>query len=180
MAKDMVRSASSSGRRGTRRGGLYVCLAATVLVVVALTAACSSGSDDATQSATPVASTTPPSASPSVQSSGAADVTELQVEDVVVGTGKTAKPGDQVTVHYTGWLTDGTKFDSSVDRGEPFTFGLGNGEVISGWDEGVAGMKVGGTRKLTIPPDMAYGSTGQGPIPPDATLVFEVKLLKVN
>ena len=109
------------------------------------------------------------------------DVTELVIEDVVVGTGAEAKAGDTVTVHYTGWLTDGTKFDSSVDAGQPFEFPLGQGYVIKGWDEGVAGMKVGGVRKLTIPPDMGYGAQGAGGvIPPNATLVFEVELLAVN
>lgn len=106
--------------------------------------------------------------------------TELVKEDLVVGTGAEAKPGDQVTVHYTGWLVDGTKFDSSVDSGQPYTFTLGAGQVIQGWDEGVAGMKVGGKRKLTIPPDMAYGAAGSPPvIPANATLIFEVELLDV-
>ena len=105
----------------------------------------------------------------------------MKIEDLVVGTGATAKAGDQVSVHYTGWLTDGTKFDSSLDRGEPFAFTLGQGQVIEGWDKGVEGMKVGGKRKLTIPPAMAYGDQGAGDaIPPNATLVFEVELLAVN
>ncbi|MCD6283435.1 FKBP-type peptidyl-prolyl cis-trans isomerase [bacterium] len=105
----------------------------------------------------------------------------LQYEDLVVGDGQEAKSGDNVSVHYTGWLTDGTKFDSSVDRGTPFTFHLGAGQVIKGWDEGVAGMKVGGKRKLTIPPELGYGDRGAGPkIPPGATLVFEVELLGIS
>lgn len=103
------------------------------------------------------------------------------IEDLVVGTGVEAERGDTVTVHYTGWLTDGTKFDSSVDRGQPFSFILGAAQVISGWEIGVLGMKEGGTRKLTIPPHLGYGERGAGGvIPPNATLVFEVELLKVN
>jgi FKBP-type peptidyl-prolyl cis-trans isomerase len=104
----------------------------------------------------------------------------LIIKDEVVGNGPAAKAGDRVTVHYTGWLTDGTKFDSSLDSNQPLNFVLGQGRVISGWDQGVAGMQVGGKRKLTIPADLAYGARGQGPIPPNATLVFEVELLKIN
>jgi len=105
----------------------------------------------------------------------------LTYEDLAPGTGAEAKSGDTVSVHYTGWLTDGTKFDSSVDRNSAFSFKLGAGRVIKGWDEGVAGMKVGGKRKLTIPADLGYGSRGAGGlIPPGATLVFDVELLKVN
>jgi FKBP-type peptidyl-prolyl cis-trans isomerase FkpA len=108
-------------------------------------------------------------------------VTELKIEDLNVGTGDEAVAGKQVTVHYTGWLTNGTKFDSSKDHGQPFTFPLGSGRVIKGWDQGVAGMKVGGQRKLTIPPSLGYGANGAGGvIPPNATLVFEVELLGVN
>lgn len=104
----------------------------------------------------------------------------LQIEDLKVGDGREAKAGDQVVVHYVGTLTDGKKFDSSRDRGQGFGFQLGAGRVIKGWDQGVAGMKIGGLRKLTIPPDLAYGAGGFPPvIPPNSTLVFEVELLKV-
>ena len=104
----------------------------------------------------------------------------LVYEELTVGEGAEAASGQRVTVHYTGWLTDGTKFDSSVDRGDPFVFNLGKGQVIKGWDEGVAGMKVGGRRKLTIPPSLGYGARGAGGvIPPNATLTFEVELLEV-
>lgn len=105
----------------------------------------------------------------------------LQYQDVVTGSGAEATPGQVAVVHYTGWLTDGTKFDSSRDRGEPFSFPLGAGQVIAGWDQGVAGMKVGGRRKLVIPPDLGYGEMGSPPvIPPGATLVFDVELLDIK
>ena len=105
----------------------------------------------------------------------------LKYTDLQEGTGDEARAGQTVSVHYTGWLTDGKKFDSSLDRREPFQFSLGAGQVIRGWDEGVAGMKVGGKRKLTIPPDLGYGARGAGGvIPPNATLVFEVELLSVR
>ena len=104
----------------------------------------------------------------------------LKYIDVTVGEGGEANAGQMVSVHYTGWLVAGSKFDSSVDRGQPFEFPLGDGRVIKGWDEGVAGMKIGGVRKLIIPSDMGYGSRGAGPIPPDSTLIFEVELLGVK
>jgi FKBP-type peptidyl-prolyl cis-trans isomerase FkpA len=105
----------------------------------------------------------------------------LTIDDLVVGDGAAASAGQQVKVHYTGWLTDGTKFDSSKDRNDPFVFPLGAGRVIKGWDEGVQGMKIGGKRKLTIPPALGYGARGAGGvIPPNATLVFEVELLGVS
>ena len=116
------------------------------------------------------------------------NITELQKNDIVVGTGREAEPGFNVTVHYTGWLYDaakadhkGEKFDSSVDRKEPFKFDLGAGQVIQGWDEGFAGMKIGGKRTLVIPPEMGYGARGAGgKIPPNATLIFDVELLDVK
>jgi FKBP-type peptidyl-prolyl cis-trans isomerase FkpA len=109
----------------------------------------------------------------------------LVIDELAQGTGDTAASGKKVSVHYTGWLFDkgarGKKFDSSKDRGDPFVFPLGQGHVIKGWDEGVAGMKVGGKRQLTVPPELGYGSRGAGGvIPPNATLIFEVELLKVS
>ena len=105
----------------------------------------------------------------------------LQYRDLVVGTGEEARIGATAVVHYTGWLEDGTKFDSSVDRGTPFEFLIGRGQVIKGWDEGVASMNVGGKRELIIPPDLAYGDRGAGSvIPPGATLKFEVELIELR
>ena len=107
---------------------------------------------------------------------------ELQIEDMVVGTGASPTKGQTVVVHYTGWLTDGKKFDSSVDRGTPFEFKIGLGDVIQGWDQGVLTMKIGGKRKLTIPPELAYGSrdVGGGLLPANSTLIFEVELLSLK
>ena len=133
-------------------------------------------------SAEPTTAPEPESAAPATEPTAEPEMVTtssgLKYQDVVVGKGPTPKAGSQVMVHYTGWLADGTKFDSSVDRGKPFYFRLGRGEVIKGWDEGVATMHVGGKRKLTIPPQLAYGAKGYpGAIPPNSTLVFEVELL---
>lgn len=131
---------------------------------------------------------TPPStntAAPTAQQTYA-PVTDLKIEDLKVGTGTAAEPGNQVEVHYTGWLTNGTKFDSSVDRGQKFRFRLSKEgavppSVIQGWDKGILGMKVGGKRRLIIPPQLGYGETGAPPtIPPNSTLVFEVELFGVE
>jgi FKBP-type peptidyl-prolyl cis-trans isomerase FkpA len=135
-----------------------------VSLVVATTLACSS---PAPQSSQPAKEITMPDG--------------LKITDDQVGTGTEAQAGKTVSVHYTGWLLDGTKFDSSKDRNQPFSFPLGRGQVIKGWDEGVAGMKVGGKRTLVIPPDLGYGARGAGGvIPPNATLKFEVELLDVK
>jgi FKBP-type peptidyl-prolyl cis-trans isomerase FkpA len=135
----------------------------------------------------PAAATAPtaaakPAPKPQPQAAGGADKpADFVKQDVKLGTGAEAVKGKRIKVHYTGTLTDGSKFDSSVDRGDPFTFTLGAGEVIKGWDEGFAGMKVGGKRKLTIPYPMAYGESGRPPkIPPKATLIFDVELLGVD
>lgn len=104
----------------------------------------------------------------------------LKIEELTEGNGATAEKGQTVSVHYTGWLENGSKFDSSKDRNDPFQFRLGGGMVIKGWDEGVAGMKIGGKRKLTLPPELGYGARGAGGvIPPNATLIFEVELLDI-
>jgi FKBP-type peptidyl-prolyl cis-trans isomerase FkpA len=121
------------------------------------------------------------SAPTKVSGDGTKTADGLQYWDIKVGTGPVATAGQTVKVHYTGWLTNGKKFDSSVDRGEPFTFNLGGGQVIKGWDEGVAGMKVGGKRQLRIPPQLGYGDRGAGGvIPANATLIFDVELLGVR
>lgn len=106
--------------------------------------------------------------------------TDLKIEDIKEGTGPAVKSGDTVKIHYTGTLQDGTKFDSSYDRGEPFETQIGVGQVIKGWDEGVVGMKVGGKRKLIIPPSMGYGDRDMGSIPPNSTLLFDVELVEIK
>jgi peptidylprolyl isomerase len=138
-------------------------------------------STEVIQNETHTSSTTTPSTQDEKPSAATTKETGLMIKDVVVGTGAVATAGKIVTVHYTGTFTDGTKFDSSLDSGKPFTFQLGVGQVIKGWDEGVAGMKVGGKRKLTIPPELAYGAAGApGAIPPNSTLIFDVELLGVK
>lgn len=141
------------------------------------------------QASTPASTSTPVPANDIMQNKATseADMNKsittsdgLVIEDEVTGTGKEAKSGDTVTVNYLGTLTNGTKFDSSYDRNTPFTTQIGVGQVIKGWDEGIVGMKVGGKRKLTIPPSLGYGQQGVGNIPPNSTLVFEVELLGIK
>ena len=135
---------------------------------------------NSSSSSSPQGTAAEPSVNPDA-AAGEKAVAGLKIDDLKVGEGAVAETGKTVKVHYTGTLTDGTKFDSSLDRGEPFSFQLGAGQVIRGWDEGVKGMRVGGKRKLTIPPDMGYGAAGAPPkIPPNATLMFEIELLEVQ
>lgn len=144
------------------------------LLSVGASAAQTAAGKDAPQAGT-TSKATPPTAKTVTTPSG------LKYVDLEVGAGAMPKQGQTVFVHYTGWLTNGRKFDSSVDRNQPFSFVLGRGEVIKGWDEGVATMRVGGKRKLTIPPGLAYGAKGYpGAIPPNATLIFEVQLLRIR
>ena len=146
-----------------------------LFAVLGVASGCGNNSKSSTSSTPSTSSPMKVNGQPTTTASG------LQYWDIVVGTGATAAPGNMVKVHYTGFLTTGEKFDSSRDRGEPFSFPLGAGQVIKGWDEGVAGMKVGGQRQLRIPPQLGYGSAGAGgAIPPNATLIFDVELLEVG
>lgn len=175
----------------------YLIAGLVLLLTLSLAACAGSGTRTTTQPATteateaaPTSSTVgeesepPASTEPAVADTFPAGVKEtkkLVVKDLKVGTGPEAAPGSTVVVQYTGWLVDGTKFDSSRDRGQPFSFPLGGGQVIKGWDEGVKGMKAGGKRVLVIPADLGYGAQGAGGvIPPNATLVFVVELVRVQ
>jgi FKBP-type peptidyl-prolyl cis-trans isomerase FkpA len=150
--------------------------------VVAVTAGCSAAPQSTTPATAPVPTqeATPAAPAPAAEASPA--VTALVIKDTKVGKGAKVKAGDTVSVHYTGWLMDGTKFDSSVDRGTPFDFVVGQGSVIQGWDQGLIGMKVGGKRTLIIPSDLGYGPQGtpDGTIPPNAPLKFDIQLLKIT
>ena len=153
-------------------------LALALLATLGVTFGCG-GSD---KPSAPSAASTPSASSPmKVTGQPTTTASGLQYWDIVVGNGATATPGINVKVHYSGFLTNGQKFDSSRDRNQPFVFPLGEGQVIKGWDEGVAGMKVGGQRQLRIPPELGYGAAGApGAIPPNATLIFDVELLEVG
>jgi len=150
---------------------------ATVAIILALAAVVVAAQTAAKKSSVP--NTNSPT---KVTGDGVKTPSGLMYWDIRVGNGETAKEGSHVRVHYTGWLTTGKKFDSSVDAGKPFDFTIGNGEVIKGWEEGVAGMRVGGKRQLRIPPDLGYGADGtpDGTIPPNATLIFDVQLFGVQ
>ena len=171
----------------------YLILAVLITVIVACTESESTAPPSPTATATPspTATGTPaptatatPGPTTVVDSSSIPIITTdsgLQIKDLIVGTGQRAQIGDTAVVDYTGWLEDGTKFDSSLDRGVPFEFVIGQGRVIKGWDEGVASMNVGGKRELTIPSELAYGDRGIGDvIPPGATLIFEVELIALR
>jgi peptidylprolyl isomerase/FKBP-type peptidyl-prolyl cis-trans isomerase FkpA len=163
------------GRKARYIPAMTLRLAASILALVSLGGAASCIDNPPPVVKTPTTGDDPQGS----ENSKPVDV-KLVSEDVVVGNGTEAKKGDAVTVDYTGTLLDGTKFDSSKDRKNPFSFIIGNGQVIRGWEQGVVGMKVGGRRKLTIPPELAYGHEGKPPtIPADATLVFDIELLHV-
>ena len=182
-------SAGKHARLETRFGRGFFLTLAFAIALAATLGASGCASQPKAETPQPAAQSEPApdpqaseAASASVPVEPVAAATALKIEDVKLGKGAEAKPGDLVTVNYTGYLTDGTKFDSSLNPGrEPFQFTIGKGEVIQGWDQGFAGMKVGGKRKLTIPPELGYGAQGAGgTIPPNAVLVFDVELLGVN
>ncbi len=162
---------------------MALCLIVLVVVALVVTACAKKETQEQAASSAPTPSTMAnPNASKPASTSAIVTLPDgLKYEVLRQGNGPEAKAGQTVAVHYTGWLTNGTKFDSSVDRGQPFDFTLGQGQVIKGWDEGVAGMKVGEKRKLTIPSQLGYGERGAGGvIPPNATLVFDVELLGIQ
>ena len=155
-------------------------IAAAAMVLVA--SACTKKEEPKTETAPAqqtAANTADKSAQPGQPAAGA-PASKVETTDTVVGKGAEAVAGKTITVHYTGTLKDGTKFDSSVDRKEPFTFNLGSGQVIKGWEQGIVGMKVGGKRKLVIPPELAYGPNAVGAIPANSVLLFDVELLEVK
>ena len=183
----MAQQSSTSGQisRQARTGSRIVLVLAFTIVLVASFAmsGCTSPPKATAPEPTAQSEVAPEPQATETAPTGAPEeaATALKIEDVKVGTGAEAKTGDLVTVNYTGYLTDGTKFDSSLNPGRsPFQFTIGQGRVIAGWEQGFAGMKVGGKRKLTIPAEMGYGAQGSGAIPPNATLVFDVELLGVN
>lgn len=162
---------------------------ATLLICVAAASACgkksaeATGTEPAEGAAEKAAAAKPATDKAQPAPGGSVDpgaVSELKVEDLQEGTGEGAKDGDTVVVHYTGTLTNGTKFDSSLDRGKPFPVKLGARRVIPGWEQGLKGMKTGGKRKLTIPPQLAYGPRATGPIPPNSTLIFEIEMIEIK
>ena len=173
MVKHSVRAIRRTEREAKRRRDHNVAAMMGIVALVAIMAMMSCAVSKHTSSG--VTQNIPTSQGTSQRDS------QLRIENLSIGTGPEAKVGDRISVHYTGWLADGTKFDSSRDRNVPFEFILGQGNVIAGWDKGVVGMKVGGKRKLVIPPQMAYGERGAGGIiPPNAVLTFEVELLAVQ
>ena len=159
-------------------------LVASLGLIVTLAAACSSEDEGAnptpTARGTQAPGTQAAGGPPAVSGEPTTTASGLQFIDIKVGTGNSPQKGQTVTVHYTGWLADGTKFDSSVDHGQPLSFVIGTGQVIKGWDEGVASMKVGGKRRLIIPPELGYGASGRPPIPGNAQLIFDVELLEIK
>jgi peptidylprolyl isomerase len=174
----------SSG--GRKRSAGVLALVAGLGLVVTLAAGCGGNGEESSPtssaSQTPSASGTQPAGGPpAVSGEPTTTASGLQFIDIKVGDGNSPQTGQTVVVHYTGWLADGTKFDSSVDRGQPFSFIIGTGKVIKGWDEGVATMKVGGKRRLIIPPELGYGAAGYpGTIPANAQLIFDVELIEIR
>lgn len=162
------------------RSVLAVLVLTAVLALSFALVGCSSKGDASSSAGEATSKTASPSTNSGESDNGMTQASELLIEDITVGTGAEATAGRLATVHYTGWLTNGVQFDSSLSRNKPYQFIVGAGDVIAGWDQGVAGMKVGGKRKLTIPAELAYGNRAVGAIPAGSTLVFEVELLEVQ